>query len=51
MGGGDTKGLLPSWILPRFRNQVKTARNGDIFVLDMNNDTKISTLHDFSEKI
>ena len=39
----------PSWILPRSRNQVKTARN-DFFVFDMKN-TQISTLHDFIHKI
>ena len=26
----------PSWILPRIRMQVKTARNGDFFVLEIN---------------
>ena len=40
-----------SWILPGIRNQVKTARNGDFFVLDMKNNTKIGTLHDFGHKI
>ena len=41
VGGSAAEGQQwsPSWILPRFRNQVKTARNGDIFVLDMNNNT------------
>ena len=29
----------PSWILPRIRNQVKTARKGDLFVLEMKNNT------------
>ena len=40
----------PSWILPRIRNQVKTARNSIFFVLYMIN-YKISTLHDFSHKV
>ena len=45
MGGGAAGGLWrhqqwsPSWILPRIRNQVKTARNGDFFVLEMKNNT------------
>ena len=49
IGGGDAGGLWhhqqwspswpPSWILPRIRNQVKTARNGDFFVLEMKNNT------------
>ena len=39
MGVGAAGGLwrhqrwLPSWILPRIRNQVKTARNGDFLCL------------------
>ena len=39
MGGGAAGGLWchqqwsPSWILPRIRNQVKTARNGDFLCL------------------
>ena len=47
MGGGAAGGLRrhqqwtpswpPSWILPRIRNQVKTARNGNLFVLYMKN--------------
>ena len=41
----------PSWILPRIRNQVKTGRNGDFFVLEMKNNTQISTLRDFSHKM
>ena len=45
MGGGAAGGLcrhqdwLPSWILPRIRNQVKTARIGDFFVLGMKSNT------------
>ena len=49
MGGGAAGGLWrhqqwsppwpPSWILPRIRNQVKTTRNGDFFVVDMKNNT------------
>ena len=41
MGGGATGGLWrhqqcpPSWILPRIRNQVKTARSGNFFVFDI----------------
>ena len=46
---------LPSWapssIFPRIRNQVKTAKNGNFFVLEVKNITKINTLHDFSHKI
>ena len=39
MGGGAAGGLWshkqwsPSWILPRIRNHVKTARNGNFFAL------------------
>ena len=46
MGGGAAGGPVtapkwsPSWILPRIRNQVKTARNGDFFVLEKKNNTK-----------
>ena len=29
----------PSWILPKIGNQVKTARNGDFFMLEMKNNT------------
>ena len=56
-GCGATGGLWrhqqwsPSWILPRIRNQVEAARNGDCFVLDMKNNTYINTLDDFSHKI
>ena len=41
MGVGAAGGLWrhqqwsPSWILPRIRNQVKIAINGNFFVLDM----------------
>ena len=49
------KQCSPSWILPRIRNQVKTARNDNFFVLYtwlyMKYNTYISTLHDFSHKI
>ena len=45
------KQCSPSWILPRIRNQVKTTRNDNFFVLYMKNNTYISTLHDFSHKI
>ena len=43
MSGGAAEGPVTSstmvafWILPRIRNQVKTARNGDFFVLEMKN--------------
>ena len=35
MGGGLCRHQqwLPSWILPRIRNQVKTARNGNFLCL------------------
>ena len=49
MGGGAAVGLWrhqqwssswpPSWMLPRIRNQVRTVRNSDCFVLDMKNNT------------
>ena len=42
---------LPPWLLPRMGNQVKTARNGDFFVLHMKSKVQLSTLHDFSHKI
>ena len=61
MGGGAAEGLLrhqqwspswpPPWTFPRIRNQVKTARNGNFFVLYMKNNTWIITLHGFSHKI
>ena len=61
MGGGAAEGLwrhqqwlpswLQSWILPRIRNQVKIVRNGDFFVLQMKNNTQLSTLYDFGHKI
>ena len=61
MGGGAAVGLSrhqqwsPSWppsrILPRVRNQDKTARNGNFFMFDMKNNTKQSTLHHFSHKV
>ena len=35
--GREVPSWPPSWILPRIRNQVKTARNGNFFVLDMSN--------------
>ena len=41
----------PSWILSRIRNQAETAINDDFFVLDMKNNTLISTLHDYSHKV
>ena len=56
MGGGAAGGLWrhqqwsPSWILPRIRNQVKTARNGNFLCFKWKI-TQISTLHDFSHKI
>ena len=56
MGGGAAGGLWrhqqwsPSWILPRIRNQVKTATN-DIFLFYMKNNTYMNTLHDFSHTI
>ena len=49
MGGGAAGGLWhhqqwspswpPSWILPRIRNQVKTTRNGDFFMLEIKKNT------------
>ena len=45
MGGGASGGLSrhqqgsSSWILSRFRNQVKTGTHGDFLVLDMKNNT------------
>ena len=49
MSGGAAGGLgrhqqwsptrPPSWILPRIRNHVKTARNRNFFVLFMRNHT------------
>ena len=51
MGGGAAGGLWrhqqwsPSWILLRIRNQLRTARNGNFFVLEMNNNTSISIYH------
>ena len=50
MGGGAAGGLWrhqqwsPSWILPRIRNQVKTATNNDFWSFTW-------TLHDFRLKI
>ena len=38
-------------ILPRIRNQVKTARNGDFSGAWEEKQHKISTLNDFSLKI
>ena len=46
MGGGAAGGPVtspkwsPSWILPRIRYQVKTATNGDFFVLGKKNNTE-----------
>ena len=61
MGGGAAGGLwrhqqwlpswLQSWILPMIRNHVKIVRNGDFFVLQMKNNTQLSTLYDFGHKI
>ena len=45
MGGGaagwpvTSPTMVAILILPRIRNQVKTARNGDFFVLEMKNNT------------
>ena len=57
MGGSAIGGLWrhqqlsQSWILPKIQNQVKTARNRIFFVIEMKNNTQISTLHDFSHMI
>ena len=57
MGGGAVGGLRrhqqwsPSWILPKIQNQVKTARNGIFLVIEMKNNSSLSTVHDFSNKI